>query len=573
MATIFSSNGSDEIIAIKLKALQHSGENRRGAQLDDVEATDTSDDDEQFNTLAGSVDIQAHSSAFKPKSVKKAIASHISSANGAAAMASRDVVRGGVRSFTRVVKTIKHDSVMGEGLVASEELQQAACTGRMTESGSESSIVSDIDSLRKSIRDKSNYRDAVEPRDVLLREESPAPRRLASYKPPLMVIDPSFVPPQLASLNVDSNVWECFVDALNAAIPRGSQEIQNQIDRWNADAFDDLGFHIKLVSLDSGREKMTSAEEKELRAGLFEATQRGYSVLAQGGSALDAVEAAVRSLEDNPLFNAGKGAVFNIKGFNQLEASIMDGKTQAAGAATLLTVVKNPITLARRVMENTRHVFLGAEGAEELAREQGLDIVDPSYFWTRHRWEQHERGFLTASPADSDQASQTTIQVSEQFNDPSDYEHLPMGTVGAVAIDAHGNLATATSTGGATNKLVGRIGDTPIIGAGTWADGNVAVSGTGTGEFFIRKSTAQQIASRIGLLKESTDRASEVAIREMKALGGDGGVICIDSSGRFSMTFCSEGMYRGYCSEATGHVPVVGIFDDEVIAPGDRHLK
>ncbi|KAI8322451.1 peptidase T2, asparaginase 2 [Martensiomyces pterosporus] len=326
------------------------------------------------------------------------------------------------------------------------------------------------------------------------------------------------------------------------------------------------------------KEKMTPSEEKDLRLGLYRATEQGYAVLMKGGSALDAVEAAVRSLEDNPLFNAGKGAVFNIKGVNQLEASIMDGSTGEAGAATLLTVVKNPITLARRVMESNHHVFLGGQGADDYAREKGLDIVDPSYFWTRHRWEQHERGFL-AGERDSDQMSQATATqappsyLEKDAGEPADYSHLPMGTVGAVAIDANGHLATATSTGGMTNKWVGRIGDTPIIGAGTWADTRVAVSGTGTGEYFIRQNTSHYISSRISLLSESIGKASQTAIREMKKMGGDGGVICIDSSGQFSMTFCSDGMYRGYCSEDTGNVPVVGIFGDEVIAPGDHHVK
>ncbi|KAJ1646276.1 hypothetical protein J3B02_002237 [Coemansia erecta] len=319
---------------------------------------------------------------------------------------------------------------------------------------------------------------------------------------------------------------------------------------------------------------MTNVEEKQLRNGLFNATKAGYKVLSSGGSALDAVEAAVRSLEDNPLFNAGKGAVFNIDGANQLEASIMNGQDGSAGAATLLTTVKNPVTLARKVMESNRHVFMCGPGAEFYAKNQGLDIVDTSYFWTKHRWEQHERGFFNANKVELlvGECYESSHSQKPGKSDSGDYSHFPMGTVGAVAIDAWGNLAAATSTGGMSNKWNGRIGDTPIIGAGTWADGSIAVSGTGTGEYFIRQGTSRYIASRVNLLKEKARIASAMAIAEMKKMGGDGGVICIDSSGRFSMTFCSEGMYRGYCSEKSNHIPVVAIFKDEKIASGDNHI-
>lgn len=319
---------------------------------------------------------------------------------------------------------------------------------------------------------------------------------------------------------------------------------------------------------------MTPPEEKELRAGLYEATRLGYAVLNTGGTAQDAVEAAVRSLEDNPLFNAGKGAVFNIDGVNQLEASFMDGSTGQAGAATLLTVVKNPISLARRVMESGHHVFLGGAGAEDYARKSGLDIVAPSYFWTKHRWEQHERGFLVdPNQQIDDGSSSTVIDSADSAPDDGYNSYLPLGTVGAVAVDSDGNLATATSTGGMTNKWNGRIGDTPIIGAGTWADKNVAVSGTGSGECFIRQGTGRYIASRVGMLGEDIEKATKTAMTEMKKLGGDGGVICLDPSGKFTMTFCSNGMYRGYCSANTHHIPRVAIFHDEKIASGDNHIE
>ncbi|KAJ2159327.1 hypothetical protein GGF46_003119 [Coemansia sp. RSA 552] len=332
------------------------------------------------------------------------------------------------------------------------------------------------------------------------------------------------------------------------------------------------------------REKMSREEEESLRAGLHQAAEAGYAVLAKGGAAVDAVESAVRALEDNPLFNAGKGAVFNADGVNQLEASLMDGQSGAAGAATLLTVVKNPVSLARKVMESNVHVFLGGSGAEKYAKETGLDIVDPSYFWTRHRWEQHERGYIRTSktqslagPSSSSSScpSGTSTHATCIGSDPdSDYSHLPLGTVGAVAIDVDGRLAAATSTGGMSNKWDGRIGDTPIIGAGTFADKSVAVSATGAGEYFIRQGTARYIASRVQLVAgETASQASQAALREMKAMGGDGGVICIDASGCLSMTFCSPGMYRACCSASTGHVPRVGIFGDETIAPDDTHVE
>ncbi|KAJ1661620.1 hypothetical protein IW140_005948 [Coemansia sp. RSA 1813] len=329
------------------------------------------------------------------------------------------------------------------------------------------------------------------------------------------------------------------------------------------------------------KEKMTPDVEKKLRTGLYEATKKGYDVLRNGRRAIDAVEAAVCALEDNPLFNAGKGAVFNSKGVNQLEASIMDGETGAAGAGSLLTTVKNPIKLARKVLESNHHVFLGGTGAETYAHDEGLEIVNPAYFWTRHRWEQHERGFLHTNclvPSVSANNERTPSAVSSDCTATlgedtlGDYSHLPMGTVGAVAVDDDGNLAAATSTGGMSNKWDGRIGDTPIIGAGTWADKNVAVSGTGTGEYYIRQGTAHSIASRMKLLDEGVGTASATTMAEMMEMGGDGGVICVDSSGSLSMAFCSAGMYRGYCCEQTDHLPIVGIFSNEVIAPGDNHI-
>ncbi|KAI8322450.1 hypothetical protein GQ54DRAFT_304047 [Martensiomyces pterosporus] len=290
MAALANRSGRDELITMRFAALQR-GRGPGAAFLDDPEVSDTSDDDDVGELARNSsnrmlrelgndpnaggrpqLNQQApqEQAVSKPKSVKKAIAKHISETNSGGgvnghAAANGSGMKNGVRKVTRVVKTRKHDSVMGEGLVASEELKPVgglAEDGDVEEAADESDLdepeeskspmVGDIANLRRFIRDKSHHRDTIEPRDVPLREGSPGPRRLANYKPPLMGIDSSFVPPQLKSLNIDPNVWECFADALNAAIPRGSKEIENQIGRWNSDAFEDLGFHINLVSLDSG---------------------------------------------------------------------------------------------------------------------------------------------------------------------------------------------------------------------------------------------------------------------------------------------------------------------------------
>lgn len=263
------------------------------------------------------------------------------------------------------------------------------------------------------------------------------------------------------------------------------------------------------------------------RAGLAEALDAGYTVLEAGGSSLDAVTTAVRILEDNPLFNAGKGAVLAHDGYAELDASIMDGRTLAAGAVTGLRHVKNPIDLARRVMENSPHVFLSGSGAEEFALTQGLSLVPNEYFVTPTRKSQLQR-------------------VLQGKTQPKN-ELSGLGTVGAVAVDKHGNVAAATSTGGMTNKRWGRIGDAPIIGAGTYANNaSCAVSATGHGEYFIRSVVAYDVCALMEYKGYSLDRAAtEVVKRKLVERGGEGGIIAVDRAGNVALEFNSPGMFRG----------------------------
>lgn len=277
------------------------------------------------------------------------------------------------------------------------------------------------------------------------------------------------------------------------------------------------------------RASMTPEHERAYRADLERALDAGYAVLERGGASLDAVVAAVKILEDSPYFNAGKGAVFNHAGVNELDAAIMDGATLKAGAVAGVKHIRNPIDLARMVMERTPHVLLAGEGAEEFALEQGVPLVPGSYFHTERRWKQLE---------DARRESQVASATQD-----TDY----FGTVGAVARDARGNLAAATSTGGMTNKRWGRIGDSPIVGAGTYADNaTCAVSATGSGEFFIRAVVAHEICARVRLSGVSAAEAARDVVHGMlKDIGGDGGVIVVDKDGALSLEFNTEGMFRG----------------------------
>jgi beta-aspartyl-peptidase (threonine type) len=289
------------------------------------------------------------------------------------------------------------------------------------------------------------------------------------------------------------------------------------------------------------KKSMTPEKEKAYKEGLQKALDAGNAILKKGGTAMDAVEATVKVLEDNPLFNAGKGAVFTNEGKNELDAAIMDGKTLKAGSVASVTTIKNPITAARKVMERTEHVMLIGSGAERFAKMNGCVMVDPSYFHTKERWE----GLLKARKADSlNAANDSTKKALKQPGNRDD----KYGTVGAVALDIHGNLAAATSTGGMTNKRFGRVGDAPIIGAGTYADNNTcAISGTGWGEYFIRLVMAKSVSDRMELAKMTLDDAArEMIMKKLPALGGDGGLIGVDKQGNITMPFCTEGMYRGY---------------------------
>ena len=304
------------------------------------------------------------------------------------------------------------------------------------------------------------------------------------------------------------------------------------------------------------RSQMTPERERAYQQALTEALQKGYNILKNGGTALDATEAVVRFLEDNPLFNAGKGAVFTNEGKNELDAAIMDGKTLKAGSVAGLTVVKNPITLARAVMEKSPHVMMIGGGAEKFAREQKLEIVDPSYFRTEDRWRSLQRARSDDSlKAIQEKSGKTSLLQPENRDDK-------YGTVGAVALDKSGNLAAATSTGGMTNKKYGRVGDVPIIGAGTYANNNTcAISCTGWGEFFIRLVVAKSISDLMEYKGMGVQEAADkLVMKDLPALKGDGGLIAIDRNGKFSMPFCTDGMYRGYITES-GKV-VVAIYKD-----------
>ena len=274
------------------------------------------------------------------------------------------------------------------------------------------------------------------------------------------------------------------------------------------------------------RSEMRPEAEAQYRAELTSALDAGYQLLASGQSSLDAVVAAVKVLEDSPLFNAGRGAVFTHDGINELDASIMDGATLKAGAVAGLRHVRNPVELARRVMERSAHVMMIGDGAEEFALEQGIALVPRDYFHTQRRWEQLERARRADQPA------------AESIN--------YFGTVGAVALDGRANLAAATSTGGMTNKKFGRVGDSPIIGAGTYAsNATCAISATGHGEYFIRAVVGHDVSALMEYRGMKLADAVQLVVQEkLVALGGEGGVIAVDAAGNLALEFNCEGMFR-----------------------------
>ncbi|RUO36581.1 isoaspartyl peptidase/L-asparaginase family protein [Aliidiomarina sanyensis] len=303
------------------------------------------------------------------------------------------------------------------------------------------------------------------------------------------------------------------------------------------------------------RENMTPEREEAFKAALNAALDAGYAILEAGGESMDAVIAAIQVMEEEPLFNAGRGSVYTFDGGHELDASIMHGGLLDAGAVAGVRTVKSPIQLAREVMENSRHVMLSAEGAAEFAEERGLELVENSYFNTEHRYEQLQRALELLREED-----RTGDQIAQSGTwDPA----FNMGTVGAVAVDQRGNIVAGTSTGGMTAKRYNRIGDAPIIGAGTWADNaSCGVSATGHGEYFIRYNVSAQVCSRVKYLGESIEEAGAHVIHNvLLPVGGTGGVIIMDAQGNFSMPFNTEGMYRGARTQREG--TVIGIYQQE----------
>lgn len=289
------------------------------------------------------------------------------------------------------------------------------------------------------------------------------------------------------------------------------------------------------------KKNITDSMEQAYRAVLEQALIVGYEKLKQGGSSLDAVEQAIHIMEDSPLFNAGKGSVFTHDGKNEMDASVMDGKTLAAGAVAGVRTIKHPISAARAVMEKSEHVMMAGQGAEQFAKQVGLELVDPSYFWTQSRWdalqkikkEDHAKTVL-----DHDQKLGSRLGIVNK-------DHK-FGTVGCVALDNQGNLAAGTSTGGMTNKKFGRVGDSPIIGAGTYANNaTCAVSCTGWGEFYIRNVAAYSVSALMEYKGDNLQQASHAVIDRIGKMGGDGGMIAMDKFGHVSMPFNTAGMYRG----------------------------
>ncbi|MBN8727472.1 MAG: isoaspartyl peptidase/L-asparaginase [Xanthomonadales bacterium] len=291
------------------------------------------------------------------------------------------------------------------------------------------------------------------------------------------------------------------------------------------------------------RESLTPEAEALVRQDLESALKAGNAVLQAGGSSLDAVTGAVRVLEDSPRFNAGKGAVFTHEGRNELDAAIMDGATRKAGAVAGVRHIRNPVLLARAVMEKSPHVFLVGAGAEAFAKTVRIQTVDAKYFRTEERWRQLQKA--------------REAEAKKQASSLGRAVHY--GTVGAVALDRQGHLAAATSTGGMTNKRWGRVGDSPIIGAGTYADARCAVSATGWGEYYIRAVAAHDICARVAYAgKPIAKAAGEVVLDVIPKLGGDGGVIALDSEGNFAMPFNTDGMYRGWIDQDGGlHVAIL----------------
>ena len=302
--------------------------------------------------------------------------------------------------------------------------------------------------------------------------------------------------------------------------------------------------------------KLTPEEEESYKHALDAALSAGSTILANGGTSIEAVEAAITSLEDCPLFNAGKGAVFTHDGHNDLDAAIMNGENLECGAVAGVRHIKNPIRLARKVMEKSEFILLQSGGAEEFAKEQGIEWVDTSYFFTQHRWDQLQE----AIEDDKTELDHSGKKQAANEQKPSEEK---FGTVGCVALDVHGNIAAGTSTGGLTNKRYGRIGDSPLIGSGTYADNaTCAVSCTGKGEDFIRLNVAHDIASMIRYSDAELKAACDsVVMKKLKDIKGRGGCIAIDCHGNIAMPFTTTGMFRG--SIDVNGVKKIGLYAEE----------
>lgn len=301
------------------------------------------------------------------------------------------------------------------------------------------------------------------------------------------------------------------------------------------------------------KENMTQGQEASYREKLREAVQAGHMVLSNGGSSLDAVTRAINILEDSPLFNAGKGAVFTAEGINELDASIMRGDTLNAGAVAGVRHTRNPISLARKVMEESRHVLLSGDGAEKFGREQGIDMVEPGYFRTEHRWEQLEKA------REEDSYGLEPKQEEDEASEPAGDEAAAangrdasfFSTVGAVAIDRNGNIAAGTSTGGQTNKRFGRIGDSPIIGAGTYANNETGgFSGTGNGEFFLRLLATHDVHALMAYQGLPMEEAMNRVVDKLLDMGAAAGLIGLDKDGNVAAVFNTEGMYRAWVDKS-----------------------
>ncbi|MBN8553348.1 MAG: isoaspartyl peptidase/L-asparaginase [Caulobacterales bacterium] len=337
------------------------------------------------------------------------------------------------------------------------------------------------------------------------------------------------------------------------AFPVAAQEAP----RWT------IAIHGGAGTIERGQ--MTPERDAEYRAALTAAVEAGAEVLRNGGSSLDAVQAAIELMEDDPLFNAGRGAVFTADGTIALDASIMNGETMEAGAVASVSRTRHPIALARAVMEQSGHVLLAEEGADAFAAHVGLEQVDPSFFFTQRRWDQLIE-VLTARGLTLPEWPTGVPQAVSAVRDPDDHQ---FGTVGVVAVDSQGHIAAGTSTGGTTAKQWGRVGDTPIIGAGNWAGHGCAVSGTGTGEYFIRLTVARDVCAMVQYTDVPIQQAADTVVSDLAALReGSGGVIALTADGSVAFSMNTSGMYRGWANQDTA--PQVAIYADEVLVTPAR---